>query len=57
MPLPTPTLYTARLRLPPFADADADALFALHSSPHVLRYWDAPPRRRPHCRTSLSRQD
>lgn len=41
--LPTPTLHTARLRLRPFSDADADALFALHSSAHVLRYWDAPP--------------
>jgi ribosomal-protein-alanine N-acetyltransferase len=43
MPLPTPTLHTARLRLRPFAGADADALFALHSSAYVLRYWDAPP--------------
>jgi RimJ/RimL family protein N-acetyltransferase len=43
MPLPTPTLHTARLRLRPFADADADALFALHSSAHVLRSWDSPP--------------
>ena len=43
MSLPTPTLHTARLRLRPFTDADADALFALHSSAHVLRYWDAPP--------------
>ncbi len=43
MPLPTPTLNTARLRLRPFARADADALFALHSDPVVLRYWDAPP--------------
>jgi ribosomal-protein-alanine N-acetyltransferase len=42
-PLPTPTLHTARLELRPFADADADDLFALHSSAHVLRYWDAPP--------------
>jgi RimJ/RimL family protein N-acetyltransferase len=41
MALPTPTLNTARLRLRPFADADA--LFALHSSAYVLRYWDAPP--------------
>jgi RimJ/RimL family protein N-acetyltransferase len=41
--LPTPTLRTARLRLRPFSDADADALFALHSNAHVLRYWDAPP--------------
>jgi ribosomal-protein-alanine N-acetyltransferase len=32
MSLPTPTLRTARLRLRPFTSADADALFALHSS-------------------------
>ena len=43
MSLPTPTLRTARLRLRPFTSADADALFALHSSAYVLRYWDAPP--------------
>lgn len=43
MSLPSPTLHTARLRLRPFADADADALFALHSNAYVLRYWDAPP--------------
>ena len=43
MPLPTPTLRTTRLRLRPFTNADVDALFALHSSAHVLRYWDAPP--------------
>jgi ribosomal-protein-alanine N-acetyltransferase len=43
MPLPTPTLQTARLRLRPFTSADADVLFALHSSAYVLRYWDAPP--------------
>jgi RimJ/RimL family protein N-acetyltransferase len=41
--LPTPTLHTPRLRLRPFDDADADALFALHSNAHVLRYWDSPP--------------
>jgi RimJ/RimL family protein N-acetyltransferase len=41
--LPTPTLHTARLRLRPFDDADANDLFALHSSGYVLRYWDAPP--------------
>ena len=41
--LPPPTLRTARLRLRAFTSADADALFALHSSAHVLRYWDAPP--------------
>ena len=42
MSLPTPTLDTARLRLRPFDKADADHLFALHSSARVLRYWDAP---------------
>jgi RimJ/RimL family protein N-acetyltransferase len=42
-PLVTPTLQTSRLTLRPFADADAEALFALHSNAHVLRYWDAPP--------------
>ena len=47
MPLPTPTLHTARLRLRPFTDSDASALFALHSSAHVLRYWDSPPWREP----------
>ena len=43
MSLPAPTLRTARLRLRPFDDADANALYALHSSAYVLRYWDAPP--------------
>lgn len=43
MPLPAPTLHTARLRLRPFSDSDADVLFALHSNAYVLRYWDAPP--------------
>src|SRR5215212_20076 len=43
MSLPTPTLRTARRLLRPFDDADAEALFALHSSDVVLRYWDAPP--------------
>lgn len=43
MSLATPTLHTARLRLRPFTDADGDALFALHSSAYVLRYWDSPP--------------
>ena len=41
--LPTPTLHTDRLRLRPFADADAEALYALQSSAQVLRYWDSPP--------------
>ena len=43
MALPTPTLHTARLTLRPFIDADAGALFALHSNARVLRYWDKPP--------------
>lgn len=43
MSLPTPTLRTARLRLRPFVDEDADALYELHSDAFVLRYWDAPP--------------
>lgn len=43
MALLTPTLETARLRLRPFTDADADVLFALHSNAYVLRYWDSPP--------------
>jgi RimJ/RimL family protein N-acetyltransferase len=47
MALPAPTLRTDRLRLRPFREADADALFALHSSPVVLRYWDSPPWQEP----------
>jgi len=43
MSLTPPTLQTDRLRLRPFADADADALYALQSDPHVVRYWDSPP--------------
>ncbi|MEO3768639.1 GNAT family protein [Streptomyces sp. B8F3] len=43
MTLATPTLHTARLHLRPFTEADADHLFALHSSTHVMRYWDSPP--------------
>jgi RimJ/RimL family protein N-acetyltransferase len=31
------------LLLRPFTQADAGAIFALHSNAHVLRYWDAPP--------------
>ena len=43
MTLSTPTLHTERLLLRPFADSDADELFALQSNAEVLRYWDAPP--------------
>ncbi|WP_137824689.1 GNAT family N-acetyltransferase [Brevibacterium sp. 2SA] len=41
--LPTPTLTTDRLRLRPFAEADAEALYALQSNARVLEYWDSPP--------------
>lgn len=40
--LPTPALSTARLRLRPFTDDDADQLYVLHSSADVMRYWDSP---------------
>jgi ribosomal-protein-alanine N-acetyltransferase len=43
MSIATPTLQTPRLRLRPFTGADADALYALQSNAHVLRYWDSPP--------------
>lgn len=43
MTLETPTLETERLLLRPFADSDADDIFALQSNAHVLRYWDSPP--------------
>jgi RimJ/RimL family protein N-acetyltransferase len=42
MPLITPILDSDRLRLRPFEDSDANALFVLHSNATVLRYWDAP---------------
>lgn len=42
-PLTTPTLATARLRLRPVEDSDADDLYAMHSDARVLRYWDSPP--------------
>ncbi|MFI7414718.1 hypothetical protein ACIBU0_39385 [Streptomyces sp. NPDC049627] len=42
MSLSTPSLHTARLRLRAFEDAEANDLFALHSSAYVPRYWDAP---------------
>jgi len=41
--LRTPTLRTNRLQLRPFTADDTDAIFALQSNPHVLRYWDSPP--------------
>jgi len=43
MSVTAPELRTARLRLRPFTESDADALFVLHSNAHVLRYWDTPP--------------
>jgi len=43
MSLPAPTLDTERLRLRPFTDEDADALYALHTNANALRYWDSPP--------------
>ncbi len=43
MSLTAPVLQTARLRLRPLRDADAGALFALHASTVVMRYWDGPP--------------
>lgn len=43
----SPTLRTDRLVLRPVRDDDAEALFALHSDAHVLRFWDAPPWREP----------
>jgi ribosomal-protein-alanine N-acetyltransferase len=43
MPLPTPTLQSARLRLRPFADTDSESIYALQSNARVLRYWDSPP--------------
>jgi len=42
MPLPTPTLKTDRLLLRPFSAKDLESIFALQSSPHILRYWDSP---------------
>lgn len=43
MPLLTPTLTTTRLLLRPFAERDAEVIYALQSNPRVLRYWDSPP--------------
>ncbi|WP_402371007.1 GNAT family N-acetyltransferase [Isoptericola rhizosphaerae] len=42
MVLPTPELHTSRLHLRPFAGADADHLFAMHTDAEVMRYWDSP---------------
>jgi len=39
---PAPTLRTTRLRLRPFADPDANDLFALHGNGVVMRSWDGP---------------
>ncbi len=43
MSLSTPTLSTTRLQLRGVTDADADALYTMHSNPVIMRYWDAPP--------------
>jgi ribosomal-protein-alanine N-acetyltransferase len=43
MSLTTPTLDTDRLRLRPFSESDANAMYALHSNARVLRYWDSAP--------------
>lgn len=43
MPLATPTLQTERLLLRPFAESDAEAIYALQSNARVLRFWNAPP--------------
>ncbi len=43
MPLPTPTLQTTRLLLRPFAESDAQAIYALQSNARVLRFWNSPP--------------
>lgn len=43
MPLPTPTLQTARLLLRPFDDGDREAIFALQSNARVMRWWNSPP--------------
>lgn len=43
MVLTMPTLQTDRLQVRPFDETDADALYAMHSNAHVMRYWDAPP--------------
>lgn len=40
--LDTPTRITARLKLRPFAEKDAEPLFALQSNADAMRYWDAP---------------
>ena len=42
VPLTTPLLATDRLRLRPVSDDDHEELFALHSDPLVMRYWDSP---------------
>jgi RimJ/RimL family protein N-acetyltransferase len=42
-PVPVPTLASARVRLRPYRDADADALLALYSDAAVVRYWSFAP--------------
>jgi ribosomal-protein-alanine N-acetyltransferase len=38
-----PVLASSRLRLRPYRDDDAGAMFALYSDPRVMRYWSFPP--------------
>lgn len=41
-PAAPPVLETARLRLRPYRDDDADDIFAVYSDPQVTRYWSFP---------------
>ena len=38
-----PTLTGTRVQLRPLRASDADDLFAVHSDPHVMRYWSHVP--------------
>lgn len=43
LPAAVPTIETARLRLRPYRDADAAAIYAIYSHPDVTRFWSFPP--------------
>lgn len=43
LPAAVPTIETARLRLRPYRDADAAAIYAIYSHPDVTRYWSFAP--------------